>query len=549
MKKLVVYFFLVFLIHGLPSTLYAAITAKVEPASVNEGELFRLIITNNSEQMADGLPDLTALEQQFEVVSTEHSTQYIVVNGQAQTSSQWVIVLRAYATGVLTIPSLSIGKDVSPATTVEVLPLTAHKKSDKIAQPTAENGVKFITELSDPSPYIGQQVIYTVKLYSSSHLLDARFQPPTVENALFVPLGEATQSQMIENDRHYIIEEQRYAIFPQKSGPLKINPPTLEALTYEAVPRRIRLKAKSHILQVKPIPSRFNTKDWLPAEQVTLSEQYNKKDSTIDEGGTIERVITLTAKAAPAQLLPNLTFHSNKNYNVYPEKPSFNNQITAETLVGKTTFKVTYVFNKAGIVTVPKLKLPWFNTITGKEEVATLPAKTITILPKDKSHLTSHQPLKQMNTTKHSMPLMQVKKEDISWFKWLALVFAFLWLATVGLWWCSRHTSFFIKHHALRQLKKACFNSEPLGASRALLAWAQYHFKNEKILTLHQIASYLKDPLFKKQILQLSSVLYSKQEPQQQWEGRALWESMQRWCRRKRKPQHQRKQPLPPINP
>lgn len=63
---------------------------------------------------------------------------------------------------------------------------------------------------------MNQQIIYKVTLYNSKHLLDADYQGPQVENALLIPLGQEKRYQTQKNNINYLVEEQNYAIFPQK---------------------------------------------------------------------------------------------------------------------------------------------------------------------------------------------------------------------------------------------------------------------------------------------------------------------------------------------
>ena len=60
------------------------------------------------------------------------------------------------------------------------------------------------------------QIIYLPKLRMSS-----------------VPFGGERRYQVNKNGRTYAVEEQQFALFPQKSGDLKIKPPVFNALVYD----------------------------------------------------------------------------------------------------------------------------------------------------------------------------------------------------------------------------------------------------------------------------------------------------------------------------
>lgn len=198
---------------------------------------------------------------------------------------------------------------------------------------------------------------------------------------MLVPLGEEKRYQTQKNGVTFLVEEQNYAIFPQKSGPLKIKPPVFTALIYDFNPERVKATDKPMNIEVQPIPKEYSGKVWLPAKQVKLMEQYENSDQTIAQGNTLIRTVILEGVGVPAQLLPALNFAEIDGVNVYPEKGKDKNRVTYGELIGRTEIKVTYLFNKAGKITIPELKLPWFNTETGKEEIATLPAKTFEVTP------------------------------------------------------------------------------------------------------------------------------------------------------------------------
>ncbi|AHE68323.1 hypothetical protein Loa_02793 [Legionella oakridgensis ATCC 33761 = DSM 21215] len=197
-----------------PVMVLAAITVQVEPGKVQMGDTIQLILTTDDAQ-SGGVPDLTPLQKDFRIVGTERSMNYTFINGQSQSSSRWTVLLIAKKSGILPIPALQIGREQSPATQVEVTnePTTSF---DTGSQASVQDEVMLKTEVNENNPYISQQVIYTVRLYNSGRLLDAEYQPPKAENALLIALGDADRYQTVENGRTYVIEEQRYAVFPQK---------------------------------------------------------------------------------------------------------------------------------------------------------------------------------------------------------------------------------------------------------------------------------------------------------------------------------------------
>jgi len=530
---------------------FAAITMQVDPPSIQLSDTFHLTITMDDTQAA-GVPDLTVLDRDFVIMGTQRSMSYTIVNGQALSVRQWSIMLRATKTGVIPIPEIPIGQQHSMVTSIEVTEDKA-MTTDNDQTDSAENAVMLKTAVSKSQPYVNQQVIYTVKLYNSQRLLDADYQPPSVTDALLIPLGDGRRYQTNENGRTYAVEEQQYAFFPQKSGELQIVAPSFSALAYDATPRRVRIQGETIKLNVQPMPANYSGQHWLPAKQVALKDDYDKSGTNVLQGSTLVRTITLQATGMPAQLLPTLTFAPGKEFNVYPEKADENNRVSQQELIGTTTIKVTYLLNKPGQVTIPELQVPWFNTETGKEEVAALPPLTIMVDAKgEPSSQTTSVPPSGKKTADSTAPAPGSSKvtEDspssIGW--WLAIGFAAAWLATLTLWW-YRPKSFTSgeMRAALKQLKEACTENNPAYAQEAILRWAVSQWPDAQLLNMDDVARFVQDPQLKKQLLLLTQVLYS-QDKHVYWRGHELWRRIVAY--RHIQPNSQIKpRDLPPINP
>jgi hypothetical protein len=525
--KMIIFFILL----SISNCLLAEVSIRTEPEEISFGKPFRLIIRSNTP--TGTAPDLRPLLIQFDIMGTQSSTQYSLVNGKSETVNYWIVLLSAKQEGLLTIPAIKVGSEK----TREIL-INVAKQDATSATSKAPQDIFLITDLSDQKPYVNQQVIYTVKLYNNHHLLDPQYSPPHVDNALFIPLGNPRRYEDSSKGAVYQIQELQYAIFPQKSGELNIVPPSLDAFLYGESPQKISLKAKSSTLKVQPIPPQFTGKDWLPAKQVNLTETYDNSGIDLKQGDTITRSISMEVQGSPAQLLPLLKFNSTKDFNVYPEKPTENNRLAQTDILGKTIVKVTYLFNKSGKITIPKLELPWFNISTGKEEIASLPELSITVLP-------SAAPEQSSITT----PLKKTPVKTIYEFKTLKTFFEITGGFFVGL----LMLLFFRKRkdraqlsesQILQDLKKACLLNEPTLAQAQLLLWAKQKWPNIEIMNLSAICELTQDNNFKEQLALLSKILYGPKNLV--WKGAPLWKILKNW-----KPENKvakRKNTLLPLN-
>lgn len=511
------------------ASLFASITVDVEPKHIPLGEAFQLILTTDN-LSSKGLPDLTPLDENFTVMGTERKLSYSAINGVAHATSQWIILLVPKKSGTLTIPSMQIGQDLSPPTQIRV-----DTGAKKPTVPIENNDLVFLrANTNQKEAYVNEQVIYTVKLYSRVPLLDAHFEPPRVDNALFFPLGDGRRYEQVLNGYRYTVDEQDYAIFPQKKGNLTVIPPTLTAVLYDALPNQIHLSAPHARVVIKPTPPRAKDEAWLAAKNVTLTETYTPPTDTFQVGDTIIRKVTLEASAVPAELLPTLNFTNNKQIAMYPGARKTQNSFKNHTLIGTSTIKMTYVLNHAGSITLPALKLPWFNTQTRQFATTILPERTITVHAKP---VTTTKPV-----IKQNKPSIAPATNLMGW--WIAAGFALIWLITLLLWWFSQKHPLVI--HKNKALHDACINNNPIDAQDALLAWAKQKWPQQNILDLHDIRHLIHDDEFKKQLFLLSQVLYSPR--QTGWRGMPLWQCVKRY-----RPAHtqkpQKKQDLPRLNP
>lgn len=536
----------------------AEVQVEIDSTQINMDEPFQISLIQSNYQGGSAILDLTPLRKDFFILATERSVNYSIINGQSQSVSTWVVTLKALKSGTITIPSIRVGNEQSKPLTITVE--TAGASPNPSANNTTDNqqGIILTTDVSEKKPYVNQQITYKVSLYNSKQFLDANYEGPKVDNALLIPLGGEKRYQTQRNGRQYLVEEQTYAIFPQKSGPLKITSPVLTALVYNFEPQRVKVADKDITLNVQPIPKQYTGQEWLPAKQVNLREEYENIGQTLSQGSTLVRTVTLEGVGIPAQLLPALNFAETDAFNVYPEKGKEKNQIVQGELVSSTEIKVSYLFNKSGKVTIPELKLPWFNTTTGKEEFATLAPRSFEITPSATMRTTEpHTTQTASLSSQHPISTTQdesatgLSLPETNYWPWIfASFFAFAWLVTLGLWRQQKHNRRQGKgayKKALNKLHTACKQGNTQEARNALLKWAREHWPDAPILNLGDLNHLINNAQLKKQIQILSQALY-QDTGTSLWHGDELWRSVQEF---KKTPYHhpQKTDVLPPINP
>jgi hypothetical protein len=454
------------------------------------GESVQLTLTLDGS--ADSDPDLTPLKRDFEIVGQSQSSNIQIINGSMKRSTQWLITLMPRQTGHLSIPPIHAGALVSARQHIEVLPEASQQTPNGVAPDV------FLDVSAVPQDvYVQQQVLCTVRLFRAVDLAQAQLTEPDVQQATVERLGQDATYKTQHQGRTYVVTERRYAIFPQKHGELTIPALQFSGRAGSAVglfmqPGRMLRKSSAPIaLHVHAIPATWPAAyAWLPASDMQLTEE-GVTGSNVHVGDAMTRQLQLQAVGLTgAQLPPIATGDIPAAFRAYPDKPVLSDSQQATGMVGTRQEKTALMASQSGTFTLPAIKLPWWNTNTGQIQYASIPARTITILPATNSAATpppaaASVPVQStQSTTVTPTPVRDVATPS-SWdgWRWLALFTSAGWLLTL-LWLAYRHykqsraqqatktEQLQREKTARKQALQACLRNDAEAAYRALLAWA-----------------------------------------------------------------------------
>ncbi|MCP5467586.1 MAG: protein BatD [Sinobacteraceae bacterium] len=426
----------------------AAIEVEVSPEPVVADESCR--ITFRAEDVDVGEPDFAPLEDDFEILGRNRQSSLNWVNGRRSQSTTWVLDAMPRHAGTLTIPAIRFGQETSPARSVEVV-------ASAPAQNTAGDAdIILEAEATPHDPYVQQQVIYTVRLLHRVELSSPRFSPlETSSDAVIKPLGDGRQYRTKVNGVSYDAFEQRYAIFPQKSGAMTISPLALTTQIVRGVrslfdpfsqalqTRRVQSEAVE--LEVRPVPAAFPAgATWLPARRLRLHEEWDPDAPRAETGTPIARTLFLWADGLVAGQLPAVAPGTPAGTKLYPDQAQSNEQDTATGFTAVRQQKFAIIASQPGRVTFAALSLPWWNTETDTLEHAELPARTIEFSGAATSPATPAPPASESAAPAAApgaedtpAPRLAPTTPPLTWVATSA-VFAVLWLVTLFAWWRAR---------------------------------------------------------------------------------------------------------------
>ena len=359
----------------------SSLTANVDRNPAMAGETIVLTISADDNINANKL-DTSALLQQFVVGQTQVSRNTQVINGKISRQSRWIIHLIARQPGQYTIPTFNIAGVSSQPISLKVVKTVS---SDHSNQKNQEVMLK--TQLSANSVYIGQQLVYTLKLYIGTSLQRAQLQTPELANAEITQLGEDADSNEIVNGRRYRVITRRYSIRPNVAGHVELQGSIFRGdialgktgFFGNGRSKPMTLVSDNHRLEIKAIPEDFPG-PWLVSDMGILEQKW-EQPTRFQVGHPITRTLTLTATNVTKEQLPTLDIKHGAILQAYPDKPVSEQMLKGDIIIAQRIQKIAIIPSTAGPMTIPTVRIPWFNSVTEKTEWATIAAMEVNIEP------------------------------------------------------------------------------------------------------------------------------------------------------------------------
>ncbi|MDT8397864.1 MAG: BatD family protein [Pseudomonadales bacterium] len=516
------------------------LSAFVDRTEVTSNEVINLTVRVGS-QLGDAKPALSVLEKDFIPLRTVITNSYSDVNGTVQSWTDYKIALRAKSTGTFVIPALRVGGQTTTPITIQV-GVASQNSGD------SNNDIFLETTLSKTESYVQEQLLYTIKLYYSTGFdQGAQLSSPQVENSVVQQLGSDTSYQELIEGIRYNVTERRFVIFPQASGELTVPPVYFTAtigggfnrlLSRNRSVREINLASVTHHAKVLPKPAAFPaTATWLPSAELKIEESWSKPLDELSIGESITRNITISALGLSSSLLPSLDYSSLPGLKFYPDQPVREDTADSDGVRGSHSAGTALVASEAGEYELPAIEIPWWNTRTNTLQYATLPARTLRVIPGPAS-APQTQAFQQIGMTPDgarfnpgsNAPSASVQGSALgrSWII-ATLVFALAWLFSTVLWLRSRRQLTALGNlealmpakkenllvrdlpapaAAYKQLSGACKQNDLHNIRQSLLRWGQAYFDNKHIRTLEDLKHYCNNPTLTALFYGLEQALY-----------------------------------------
>lgn len=355
------------------------VRAELSASNITLDESVTLTITAIG---VDGEPDLSALNRNFEIIGQSSSRQISTISGGSDgpVTTQvvtWTLDLMPRKSGVFTVPSVRVGGVSSQLLTLTVSEVPAGVSRDVFVEASVDSR----------RPWVQSQVLLTLRVFQAIEIVDGSLSDPAGDSLQVQRIGKDQHSTETRDGREYRVTERRFALFPQKSGKVTIEPVVLNVSVpakagasrgFFTPTRKLSRRTRPITLDVRPRPA-TGPGWWLPASALRMDGAWAEDVSQAVVGQPLTRTITLRAAGVMDTQLPDIGIPAVDGASLYAEEPARVMGMNQSGLVAEQTIKWAVIPQRAGELRLPEIRVEWFDVRSGKAELAVLPEERITV--------------------------------------------------------------------------------------------------------------------------------------------------------------------------
>lgn len=365
------------------------------------GERFRIVYEINQEARGFQSPNFGSLRVlSGPSTSSNSSIQYVNGKMSQNYSMTYTYVVQATKEGdvVVTPATATVDRTTVKSNSLKIKVVTAAAKQGSTSQNNNQSSQSGILQdddvyikavVSNKSPYIGQQVILTYKIYTKvpvSNLMVKKLSSfqGFWSKSLMDNKRQYQQTTEIINGEEYIVAEiNKFAIFPQKTGKLIIDPTEMECTVQLRVKGKSRrgdpfedffndpffnrnvknintlIKSNPITINVKPLPQQGKPDGFNGAVgNYRLSSRIDRTSLTANDALTL--TYTISGKGNLELIdLPHVNFPV--DFESFDPKVTTNIKTSGSGISGKKKFEYLAIPRNGGEFEIKPITLSYFN--------------------------------------------------------------------------------------------------------------------------------------------------------------------------------------------
>jgi hypothetical protein len=521
---------------------WAGVELHLDRNRLMVGETVTLtFVTDDSRQSLEA--DFSMLEQDFEILDRRSETQLSIVNGRQTATVRLLLTIEPKHDGDIQIPGFSFGTEKTSPAMLRVDPAPE-------LEPGALPPVFIEVELTpgEEPYYVHAQFGLVVRVFYQQNLTEAAISQPE-PNPASVRLLQETPYQAERGGERYRVLERHYAIFPERSGELVIPSMELSGRLVERRDngiwqsnvrgRRVRAVSDELKLLIEPRPAEFSGSGWQPARDLKVAQKISSGEA-LRVGEPVTRTVLVDAVGLEENMIVEPAWPELENARIYPDQPQGITRDDGRWVLGHKEFRYAVVPEQEGELVLPELRVDWWDTKNNAQRTAILPAHTLFVQPSIlvPSAVQTPEPAPPQDSGPVEVGPTPAPTE--SPWKWLTVLFAVLWIATLLLAWRLRvrrrpgeqptGTGRPLGEHEtalLKELKRACCSGDRGTARRTLQRWLRDYGQDGNVSIL-EFAATVGDQALLENLYALDSDGF-RRDNGVSWSGRVFWRQFENW--------------------
>lgn len=356
------------------------LVANADRTRIGLNETLNLVLEYD-EQVDTRQLDFSALQQDFEILNSSTQSQVSIINGRQDVSTRWTLILLPKRAGTAIVPSFQVDGNFSEAISIQV----------EQAASTAARSQPLSVEIlvSDNSVRVMEQLLVTVRLIAAPQVSNLSGDSLNISGAEVTLLDQNQYSEVV-NGATWQINEWTYAVFADQPTRLEIPGQLFSGVigssrsifdTFGGSGQRTLARSPEATIEVTPAPT---GRYWFPASDVAIEEDWpdagNIGSQEFRVGEPITRSISIIADGQRPETIPPIPEIVDDQFKVYADQPELISQTSGEHLIGVRRESAAIVPTRAGDMTLPEIRIPWWDVEESIWKEAILPAQNISIL-------------------------------------------------------------------------------------------------------------------------------------------------------------------------
>jgi hypothetical protein len=389
MKKILTSLVALLLLFTAKPASAGVVTAEVDKTVGTTDDQFVYVITVSGDLDEDPRPPVVS-GLQFQ--STGKSSSMSWVNGKSSSEVEFSFMVIAEKEGTYTIPAMTLkvdGKKESSAPITLKISNSASGSAQSQNQgggsaapePTGSGAIFIERELSKKDPYVGEQVISTVRIYTREQLYEAGADKDNFQDLQKYAIdGKREYAKVIDGQEYSVIEISEILV-PLKAGPLQLPPFSLRVkVAAKEQPRQRQrglggffsdeffgrrrlvekvIKSNTVAMKVQALPKTNRPADYFGlVGSFELDAGLNTNE--VNTGDPVTLTVVLRGEGV-TDGLDKLSLNLDPQIKIYPDKPTEERTVDQNKGIYSTkTFKFALVPTKPGKFDLGKVRVPVF---------------------------------------------------------------------------------------------------------------------------------------------------------------------------------------------